>query len=471
MITALRGGSGKTILSLGLASAFKEHGKSVSPFKKGPDFIDPSWLSLAAGRPCHNLDPFMMNQDQLLESFFLYSRDSDIAVIEGNRGLFDGLEMDGCCSSAELGRTLRSPVLLIVDVTMTTRTIAALVLGCQTFDPELDLRGVLLNRVGGERQESLVRRSIEHYCGIPVVGSVRKLRKNLFPERHMGLIPHQETERAMEAVDWARGIAEDSLDLDAILDIARGAGPLEWTPPRKGETPATGVGPESPKPRIGYIEDSAFWFYYPENLDALRDLGAEVFPVSAMKQDAPGDLDALYIGGGFPETQAERLADNKSFRRDLKEKIENGLPVYAECGGLMYLGENLLVGENRYPMTGILPVDFILEKKPQGHGYTILEVTGDNPFFDAGTVLRGHEFHYSRPVVLDKEGVRTVFKVNRGHGFDGLSDGLVKRNLLATYTHIHASGTPVWAERMVSKAVEHRERQRGKNLSQFKKRD
>lgn len=453
MVTALRGGSGKTILSLGLTAAWTDEGKRVVAFKKGPDFIDPGWLSLAAGRPCRNLDPFMMDEGQNLDTFLRHALKADMALIEGNRGLFDGLDFEGCCSSAELARSLRAPTVLIVDVTMTTRTIAALVMGCQTFDPDLDLAGVILNRVGGPRQESVVRNAVEHYCGVPVLGSVGKLRDNRFPERHMGLIPHRERSRAEEAIAWAREVVRESLDLEALWALAQRAPPIE-APGKTASPPGTAQSSFSPPPRIGFLLDSAFWFYYPENLSGLQEAGAELVEVNAIDDPRLPHLDGLYIGGGFPETQAERLAANRGFREDLRERIEAGLPVYAECGGLMYLGENLVVKGSAYPMVGALPVDFVLERKPQGHGYTRLEVTGDNPYYERGVRLKGHEFHYSRPVFRSREGVRSVFRVDRGRGLDGEADGLCRNNLLATYTHIHAVGTPSWAESLVRKAAE-----------------
>lgn len=471
MVAALRGGSGKTILSLGLTAAWTGEGKRIATFKKGPDFIDPGWLSLAAGRPCRNLDPFMMDESQNLETFLRHARGADAALIEGNRGLFDGLDLEGCCSSAELARCLRSPTVLIVDVTMTTRTIAALVMGCQAFDSDLDLQGVILNRVGGPRQESVVRSAVEHYCGVPVLGAVRKLRDNRFPERHMGLIPHQERTRAEAAVAWARDIARESLDLDALWDAARDAPPLE-APGGKDASPEQNARPaHGSPPRIGFLLDSAFWFYYPENFSALEEAGAELVKINALDDPRLPGLDGLYIGGGFPETQAGRLAANRSFREDLRERIEAGLPVYAECGGLMYLGEHLVVEGAPHPMVGALPVDFVLERKPQGHGYTRLEVTAENPFYERGTCLKGHEFHYSRPVFRSREGVRSVFRLDRGRGIDGETDGLCRYNLLATYTHIHAVGTPSWAKGLVRKAAEYRGSRGSKISPDFQKRD
>ena len=464
IIAALKGGSGKTIISLGLVADWLQKGHKVAPFKKGPDFIDAGWLSFAANRDCHNLDPFMMSDTQIFQSFFSKSVDADISLIEGNRGLFDGFDLDGCCSTAELGKLLKAPVIIIVDVTMSTRTVAALIMGCQRFDPDLKIVAVILNRVAGPRQASIVRDSIEGYCGIPVVGSVPKLKGNIFPERHMGLIPHQEREHAEKAIAWTSRIVKENLDLDAIWRLAHDVEPLDRTEDKK-EREGKKILDTSP-PRIGFIRDSSFWFYYPENLEQLKDLGAELVEIDSIKERELPDLDALYIGGGFPETQAQALADNKGFRDSLKQRIENGLPVYAECGGLMYLGESLLVNEKTYPMVGALPIRFLLEKKPQGHGYTILEVVKQNPYYQVGEELRGHEFHYSRPLIERSDEIYSVFKVSRGHGLDGEKDGLCKKNLLATYTHLHAGGSPLWGDALYKIALVSKNQ---KNLDNSKK--
>lgn len=443
-IAALKGGSGKTVLSLGLLAAWKEKGHRIAPFKKGPDFIDSGWLSFAAGRPCHNLDPFLMNEQDIAQSFLAHSGDADLALIEGNRGLFDGMDLEGCCSTAELARSLKSPVVIIVDVTMATRTTAALVKGCQAFDPALDIAGVILNRVGGSRQESLVRASIDRYCGIPVLGAVPRLRRNLFPERHMGLVPFQERERAEGALNWARAIAQNHLQLDDLWNAAHRAVGLSVSLESAEEDQGVPVD----RPRIGVIRDRAFWFYYPDNLTQLENLGATLVEVNAISDKALCPVDALYIGGGFPETQAPALADNRDFRESLRRDIEAGLPVYAECGGLMYLGGGLIVEGAFYPMVGALPADFVLEKRPQGHGYTVLETQTPNPYYPVGTVLKGHEFHYSKAVIKDEKDVRFAFRVKRGFGVDGRRDGFLRKNVLATYTHIHAGGNRDWARQI-----------------------
>jgi len=456
IITALRGGAGKTIFSLGLVSAWRDMGYQIAAFKKGPDFIDSGWLTFAANRSCHNLDPFLMTEKQIIESFWSNSDQADISIIEGNRGLYDGFDLDGRSSTAELAKLLKTPVIVIADVTMATRTIAAVIKGCQAFDPGLDIGGVILNRVAGSRQENLIRNAIEKYCGIPVVGAVPRLEDGIFPERHMGLVPHQEREHAEKAILWAKKVVAENLQLDAIWRIASNVEGFEKAPQEQDQKSKVVMGNEAP--RIGFVRDRAFWFYYPENLRQLERLGAVLIEINAISSNDLPDLDALYIGGGFPETQAQALSDNRIFRNALKEEVERDLPVYAECGGFMYLGESLVLKDKSYPMVGILPVKFILQKRPQGHGYTILEVNGPNPYYSQGETLKGHEFHYSKAVLTSEENITFAFKVNRGCGVDGERDGICKNNLLATYTHLHAAGNPLWARGIIRKAIDYRKK-------------
>ena len=451
VLAGLRGGSGKTILTLGLIAALRETGHKVAPFKKGPDFIDAGWHTFAADRQCYNLDSFLMTDEQILSSFAARSEEADISVIEGNRGLYDGLDIDGRCSTAELAKRLEAPVVLIVDVSMATRTIAAIVRGCQVFDPALNIAGVILNRAAGPRQVALIKSAIEMYCKIPVLGVIPKLTGNIFPERHMGLVPHQERAQSEKAVRWAKNAVEQHLEIDAVLGLARNVPPLTVPPsniPPKETSTAAGH-----SPRIGYIMDRSFWFYYPENLEQLKHLGATLVKMDAVSDTALPELDALYIGGGFPETQAAALAGNENFRYSLKESIDQGLPVYAECGGLIYLGETLMVGQHSYPMVGALPIQLVLEKKPQGHGYTVMRVKEPNPFYPVGKILRGHEFHYSRAVLTSEKSFHFAFEVDRGHGVDGTRDGVVRNNLLATYSHIHGAGDPSWARSFFDAAL------------------
>ncbi len=455
VIGALRGGSGKTMVSLGLIAALTAQGRQIAPFKKGPDYIDAGWLSLAAGGVCYNLDTFLITSDRIRETFHVRTADSDLAVIEGNRGIYDCIDTHGETSTAELAKLLGLPILLIIDGTKTTRTMAAVVSGCSLFDPAVRIGGVVLNRIAGARHEGILRRSIEEHCGIPVVGAIPKLRRQCFPERHMGLVPTLEHDWARTSIDYAAQIVKDHLDLEAIAQMAR---ETDYSPPpeRQTETPPA----PSTRPTIGIIQDSAFQFYYPENIEALRSAGAQLEFFSPLEVDRIPNIDGLYIGGGFPETHAEALARNDTFRHDLKTMAEAGLPIYAECGGLMYLGQELALEQGRFPMAGILPVVFGFSRRPQGHGYTIIEVSGNNPYFRTGTTLKGHEFHYSS--VLEWQGLADdlAYTMIRGTGLIDGKDGLCHRNVLATYTHLHAQGTPEWAPALVRNAIQYRQGKR-----------
>lgn len=453
LISALRGGAGKTILSIGITAAWKKLGESIAPFKKGPDYIDAGWLSLAAGRPCHNLDTFLIEKNNVLQSFLTHTSKKDIAVVEGNRGLYDGIDIEGGTSTAELAKLLKTPVVLCVDCTKSTRTVAATILGCKTFDPDVDIKGVILNRVAGPRHEKILRTSIEHYCDIPVLGAVPKLDRQNFPERHMGLIPTPEHSWAHDSLDAASQMAKSYLDLDILAAVARDTGPLTRADLPRERIHHSETGIKHPKLKIGIIKDSAFQFYYPENIEALRTAGADTIFISPLASDTFPPIDALYIGGGFPETHAEQLANNFKFRDKLKHLAENDLPIYAECGGLMYLGRELVLDEKSYPMAGVLPVVFGFSKKPQGHGYTVVKVAEPNPFFKVGTELKGHEFHYSRVLDWSGDDKNLVFAMKRGTGFIRNLDGVCYKNVLATFTHIHALGTPTWAESIIRNAI------------------
>jgi cobyrinic acid a,c-diamide synthase len=429
----------------------------VAPFKKGPDYIDASWLSLASERPCRNLDLFLFSTSVALRSFTEASSDADLAIIEGNRGLFDGMDPEGSYSSAELAKLLKAPVLLIIDATKTTRTAAAQILGCQTLDPDVPLAGVVLNRVAGERHESVLRETIEGICGVPVLGAIPRLPNDPFPERHLGLVPPQETPEAESPLARVREMAEEYLDLDAILALAKSAPTtsnnhngvhvqVEKDPARTQARPHT-------EARIGVFRDAAFQFYYPENLEHLVQAGGELVEISPLEDSNLPAVDALYLGGGFPETLAPGLSQNVSFMESLRDAAEDGLPIYAECGGAVYLGKALHFQGESFPLVGVLPVEYGFQAKPRGHGYTVLETVGENPFFPIGQTLRGHEFHYTYMLSSEAEDLDFAFRMHRGYGYDGINDGLCRKNVLASYTHVHSLGTVDWAPALIRAAV------------------
>ncbi len=471
IVSALRGGSGKTIFSVGIIAALTQRGKIIAPFKKGPDYIDAGWLALAAGQPCYNLDTFLISKETLRNSYNCYIKNSDLAIIEGNRGLYDSIERTGQTSTAELAKDLDIPVILCIDGTKTTRTMAAVVMGCQHFDPEVKIVGVILNRVAGARHENNLRTCIEHYCDLPILGAVPKLRKQAFPERHMGLVPTPEHSWANTSIQTISDVVSKYLDLEKILEVAGYDGSLrseaadvnqsnhiELKQQNKSQDIAESsvcykkIEISGPAPRIGVIRDSAFQFYYPENLESLTAAGAEIVFTSPLSDKKLPQIDALYIGGGFPETHAKRLSANITYRNHILELAEQGLSIYAECGGLMYLGSQLQLADKTYDMVGFFPLKLNLHKRPQGHGYTILNVDADNPFYAIGTRIRGHEFHYSKVIENPDISDQLVFQVERGAGLYNGRDGICRKNVLATYTHIHSLGTPQWAGRMVANA-------------------
>lgn len=448
VIAGLKGGSGKTTLSLGLLAHFHQTGHHFVPFKKGPDYIDAGWLGRAAGVDCHNLDAFLFPEETILSSFIAGASGSEGAVIEGNRGIFDGMDEHGTFSTARLAGILDSPVILVLDATKMTTTTAAMVKGVLSFDSTLRLGGVVLNRIAGARHETIVRRAIEEHTGVPVMGAIGKLKEEIIGERHLGLLPFHESTRVDEVLSTAANLVEESVDCDRVIDLMRSA-------PDISALETTGAPSVDKIVRIGVLKDEAFQFYYPENLQLLEERGAELIEIDGMKERVLPEIDALYIGGGFPETHALRLSRNRTLLSDIRDRAEQGLPVYAECGGLMFLGRSIDIDHESVEMVGLLPLDFKMRPKPVAHGYTIVTVEEENPFFPVGTELRGHEFHYSSA----EEGEYTlmmVFRMKRGKGIKNGLDGIVYKNVLATYTHLHALGSPEWVEGMIAAAKRYR---------------
>ena len=465
VIAGLRGGSGKTIVSLGLASAWTEKNYKVSCFKKGPDYIDAGWLSYATGISCYNLDTYLCSEEQVQNSYESHFDSSDIAVVEGNRGLFDAIDTEGKTCTAELAKLLNLSVLLVVDCTKSTRTIAAIIMGCMNFDPDLNIMGIILNRVAGKRHEGKLRDNIEKFCKIPVLGSIPKLKGEQFPERHMGLVTCEEHVRSKECMESFRGIAKENIDLDRIYDLCMEISKKNIkTDVGITESAFVGEEPDIPEqfidrtsaPRIGIIKDSAFQFYYPDNIEALIEKGAEIEYISPLSQTTIPDFDAIYMGGGFPETHALELAANIEFKAALKKLAQNGMPVYAECGGFIFLGKSIEMDNKIYPMADILPVSFGLSDRPVGHGYTSVKVVSENPFYPKDTIIRGHEFRYSTILNIEYEPHEMAFKMERGKGITDKRDGFTRGNVFATYTHIHTLTTPLWADGLIKQAVKYK---------------
>ena len=464
VIAAPQGRSGKTTLSLGLAAAFAGRGLVVQPFKKGPDYIDPSWLSAAAGRPCRTLDPFFMPEDaSMRQAFWQGARGVDLALIEANHGLYDSSTVSpddpdvGQGSSAALARLLHTPILLVVNTARMGRSVAAMVHGYQTFEPDTPIAGVVLNNVAQGRHQARLRAAIEQYCGLPVLGAYPRLSQMEIPDRHLGLVPQGEDSRLHPALEACRCAAETYLDLEKILSIASAAPAFEFDSLAQPEMmPDSGVIPARDGPRIAVARDRAFSFYYPENLEALEQAGASLVFFSPLDDPALPDADAVYIGGGFPEMFLDELQANHAMRSSIRQAAGMGMPIYAECGGLMYLSSSIDWDGRSAEMAGVLPCAVELCARPQGHGYVQAKVRLANPFFPLGSRLHGHEFHHSRLIELPE--IPCAYQLERGSGLHGSTpgtprlDGLLWGSVLAAYTHLHAAGAPDWAPGMVNAA-------------------
>ena len=469
VISAPHRSSGKTTVSIGLCAALRRAGLEVQPFKKGPDFIDPMWLTAASGRDCRNLDQFMMGDEEILRSASRNGAGAGIAVIEGNMGLFDSIDVEGRGSTSDLARQLEAPVILVVNTRNMTRSIAPLIQGFTGFEPDIRIAGVILNKVSGPRHEDKLRKVLERYTDIEVVGALRRRPEIEIIQRHLGLQPAREALGSAEVVAQIEKIIAAGVDLDRVRAIAASAPPLAGgeaaplplagkettTPPLAGRQTAGSPHPE-PSIRLGVAQDRAFTFYYPENLEALRLARAELVPFSPMADEKLPQVDGLYIGGGFPEVFMKELEENSALRAGIRSAVEAGMPVYAECGGLMYLSGKMSWQGKAREMVGALPCDIVMHEKPRGHGYMELEAEGAGGWFEPGLKIRGHEFHYSEVVGLDAEKTGFAYRILRGTGVDKNHDGILYRNVLASYTHLHSLGSPGWAEGFVEFVLKNR---------------
>jgi len=445
-ISAAHKSSGKTTISIGLTAALYQFGKKVQTFKKGPDYIDPMWLGRAASRPCYNLDFYTMQEDEIMQSFSQHMSDADVGIIEGNKGLYDGLDLDGSNSNAALANLLNAPVVLVIDSQGMTRGIAPLVLGYQSFDENINIQGVILNQVGGSRHESKLRAILEHYTDVKVLGAVHKNKELNIDERHLGLIPSNEENFADKKIHAIAKSIQDQVNIDQLLDIASHtrvtAISQSERPKTKTKDPAT--------INIGIFRDEAFGFYYPDDLEALQQSGARLVYINSLKDKTLPELDGLFIGGGFPETQMQALHANTSLRQSVKDMIENGLPTYAECGGLMYLTRNIKWKDSSYEMANVIQGDIVMHSRPQGRGYIQLQETDLHPWAThiSSDTIFAHEFHYSELTNINQD-YDYAYNVLRGTGIDGKHDGLVYKNLLANYAHLRNTRNHEWAVRFV----------------------
>ncbi|MEM0448214.1 MAG: cobyrinate a,c-diamide synthase [Methanomassiliicoccales archaeon] len=435
MIAGERSGVGKTTIALGIMAALRRRGLKVQPFKAGPDFLDPMHHSQVAGRPSRNLDTWMF-PEYVLESFLRASEGADISVIEGVMGLYDGFDgrsEEG--SSAHLAKTLRCPVALVIGASSSSRSLGALALGFASYDKEVDLRAVIFNRISGEKHLQIAEDSLK---GLLSLGGIPQRKEAHLSSRHLGLVPAEEEDNS-QRYEEARRMVEENLDLDMLVEIARSAPDLE------GE-----VFPhdkESADCRIGVARDEAFNFYYEDNFDLLRAAGAELEFFSPLREGVP-DVDGLYIGGGYPEIFAQRLAENEECITRIREECLAGVPVYAECGGMMYLCSRLVdLQGNSHRMASVFQEEVRMGDRLQALGYVRMRVLRDNILSRQGDEIRGHVFHYSS--VPSSETRAWAYELSKPGGISGRMDGLMRCNTLASYSHLHFGTDPRIARRFV----------------------
>ena len=425
---------GKTTIATGIMKALSEK-YNVQPFKVGPDYIDPSYHTLATNNTSRNLDSFFMKKGQIRDSYLKGMEGKDIAIIEGVRGLYEGIDsINDIGSTASVAKALKAPVILIINSRSLVKSAAALVLGFKTLDPEINIAGVILNKVKNEAHYQKTKRSIEEITNTEVIGGIVRDENISIEQRHLGLVPAREKENSLKFIDiWAKTISE-SIDLDRLIEIAKTAPKINselipiWNKINKQPV------------KIAVAYDEVFNFYYKENIESLEANNAKIKYFSPLKDEHLPDVDGIYIGGGYPELFSKELSENKSMLKDIKNFHNESRPIFAECGGLMYL-MNSIHDDN---VVNIYPYKAILTDRVQALKYTIAEVRKDNIISKKGEIFHGHEFHYSK-VIVDNLKNPLAFKITRGKGSYANQDGFIEKNTLASYVHTHVAAMPNFA--------------------------
>jgi len=443
VIAAPHSRAGKTTITTGIIAALA-HDHVVAPFKCGPDYIDPGYHTLAAERKSRNLDTWMIPPEQVTSGFVRAAHNADIAVIEGVMGLYDGYDaLTERGSTAEIAKLLSAPVILVIDASAAARSVGAVALGFREFDPEVRIAGVICNRVGSSKHTEWVTQAVES-VGIPVLGCLPRQDTLTMPERHLGLVTTESnTVDAMGVVQRAEAAVREHIDLGKLLQIARDT-------PAISTKPTVSTHSTDKRARIAVAQDAAFSFYYQDNLDLLEEAGAEIVPFSPLADKSlPPDINALYIGGGYPELYVAQLAENNTLLKEMQERIAQGLPTYAECGGLMLLTEAFMnKNETKYSLIGAIPgTTRMVDRLTMG--YREVTATHDTLLLLAGETVRGHEFHYS---TWENPANNTAYTITPRGKDAAKSDGFARGNLLASYVHIHFAAMPALAERFVNAA-------------------
>ncbi|MHB1127823.1 MAG: cobyrinate a,c-diamide synthase [Bacillota bacterium] len=437
VIAGTHSGTGKTTLSIGLMAAFCLRGLVVQPFKVGPDYIDPGFHTVAAQRVSHNLDGWMLSEDKIREIYSRASTNVDLSLIEGVMGLFDGVKGHGeLGSTAQVAKALAAPVILVINARGLARSAAAMICGYRNFDPAVNIAGVIFNNVGSGNHAAFLGQAADE-AGMPVVGCLPRLDEFQLPERHLGLTPAGETEDLSRAINNWAGLIEEHLNLDLIQEIAFKAPSFPTFPGDRISTSGT-----SHKVPIALARDQAFNFYYQDALDTLEEAGAKLVPFSPLQdRNLPKGVAGIFLGGGFPEVFLPQLSSNHDLIEEIRHCALGGMPIYGECGGLMYLARSVTDFQGRnYSLAGVVPVDVHMEKKLSALGYVEATVLRDNVLARRGELLRGHEFHWSRidnwPTDLH------AYSLSGGRGAAGRFEGYAAGNILATYVHLHFRSCP-----------------------------
>ncbi len=443
VLAGVNSGSGKTTLTLGLILALKKRGLNVQAFKAGPDYIDCAYHTYASKRPCANLDSWMMPKDTVRELFARRAANVDISLIEGVMGLYDGFNENETGSTAELSKALSAPIILIVNARSASRSLAALVLGYKEFDPKVDLKGVILNNIASPTHYQSAKKSIEKATKVPVLGFLPRDEKLKLGERHLGLLPVYEKKAFGKFCRLLVKKTEENIDINKITSIARSAKGI--APFRPKIFSGSGL---VDKVTIAVAKDKAFNFYYHDNLDILRQNGARLVDFSPLTdKKLPKGANGIYIGGGFPEVFAAQLAKNTSLKSDIRLKAALGIPVYAECGGLMYLSKEITDLKGRkFSMAGLLDAKIKMGKRRAGLGYVNLAAMRNNILSKRGDMIRAHIFHWSYYVRRPRN--KWAYQYEK-HG-NIFYDGLIKNNVLAGYAHMHFSANPNFAKNFIS---------------------
>ena len=451
VVAGTKSGCGKTTVSLGLMAALVKRGLNVAPFKVGPDFIDPGHHSRIAGVASRNLDGWMLSRNFNLNVFANGTKDADIAVVEGVMGLFDGYDgKSEAGSTAQIAKWLGLPVILLVDAASMARSAAAIVMGFENFDAELTYAGVIFNHLGSTRHLQYLEEAVQDRIEMPCLGGILRNTAIAIPERHLGLFTQEDHPLAVENIDQLADLIEKSIDLDSLLNNLADVDLFSQIKERPHKQLEKMV-------RIAVARDNAFCFYYADNLDLLEQQGAELVFFSPMvDQNLPQDIDGLYLGGGYPELFAEKLAENTVLKKRVKEKSADGMPIYGECGGFMYLYEELIdLNNNRYRMSGCFPFVTKMFTRLKALGYREITLSRNTVIGNAGMTIRGHEFHYSELTNLSKE-VETVFSITDRSGMDKTPEGYLSNHTLGSYNHLHFGSQPDVARCFVENCLTYR---------------